>query len=112
MQRKITEIIPKISQYEDIEYSPAYLCPLCNRSGFYYFDWPNPPDPPYLIGWCDTNIGFQIICQCSRDFTKFRFHGTSQRQYATIEEFEEKLLSFAKRSANWKEIKEKLEDES
>lgn len=108
MPKKITDIIPKFSQYEDIEYSPAYLCPQCNRSGFYYFDWPNPPDPPYLIGWADTNLGFQIICECSRDFTKFRFHGTRMRNFATIEEFQEALLSFAKRSKNWSEIEEKL----
>ena len=32
MEKKVIDIIPKISQWEDIEYAPEFVCPECNGS--------------------------------------------------------------------------------
>lgn len=72
--KTLTEILPKFSQYEDIEYAADFLCPLCNLSGVASFSLGI--SKPELVGWCDTPFGYMVILQCPHCFTKYRFHGS------------------------------------
>lgn len=72
--KTLTEILPKFSQYEDIEYAGDFICPECQQSGM-------PADvldiiKPELVGWCDTPFGYMAVLQCPHCFTKYRFHGS------------------------------------
>ena len=72
---KVTDVIPKFSQYEGISYAGDFNCPQCDKSGFFDFQWEN-REKPNLIGWCETNIGYMAIFECPICFEKFRFHCT------------------------------------
>ena len=69
-----TEILPRFSQYEDIEYAGDFVCPECQKSGITSGNLGI--DKPQLVGWCDTPIGYMVVMQCPHCFTKFRFHGS------------------------------------
>ena len=68
MEKKVIDIIPKISQWEDIEYAPEFVCPECNGSGVRH------GEKPLLVGWCETYNGFMAIFECPVCHTKYRFH--------------------------------------
>ena len=109
--RRLVDVLDKYPQYEDIKYSPAYNCPNCMNSSFYYWDdHPYQRPAPILLGWTDTPIGFQVVAQCPFCFTKFRFHGTAMRTEATLDQFNECLLKYAKKSKNWKDISKMIEE--
>lgn len=68
-----TEILPKIPEYRDIEYSADFICPECEKSGVGIAG--ENRLKPSLIGWCDTPYGYMVILECPSCFTKYRFHG-------------------------------------
>ena len=106
----LTEVLPKIPQYESIPYARDFICPHCDKSGF--FDgYGEPRIKPNVIGWCDTNIGYMIVFECPCCFKKYRFHCTIGTYIADINEFDMYLYYKAKECGNWEEIKCKLKDE-
>lgn len=103
----LTEVLPKIPQYESIPYTRDFVCPHCDKSGF--FDgYGEPRIKPNVIGWCDTNIGYMIVFECPCCFKKYRFHGTVGTWNADIDEFEYYFRFHASQCANWKEVELKL----
>ena len=73
MRKKLTDIIPKIPQYDGIEYAGDFNCPHCDKSGFYEF-YGEERQRPNIVGWCETNIGYMGIFECPHCFTKYRYH--------------------------------------
>lgn len=101
--KKLTDILPKITQWEAIPYVADLMCKDCEMSGF--------SEPgirkPNLVGWCETDYGFQAVFECTECGSKYRFHGG--RACDELDEFDLKLgLHFAKQCENWKEIKRQL----
>ena len=84
-----------------------YCCPECNGSGIEVFG----KEKPKLVGWADTEWGFQMIVECPCCFTKYRFHGSSgwddQRD---LDRFETALRCYLLGNyfSNAKEIKSKV----
>lgn len=72
--KELTEILPKFSQYEDIEYAGDFLCPECENSGI-ASDCLRITKPD-IVGWCDTPFGYMVVMQCPICYTKYRFHGS------------------------------------
>lgn len=80
MEKLFIDILPKISNWDSITYSPDLNCPECGQSGL--FDCIDPSvENPYLIGWCETNNGYMIVLECSKCFKKFRIHGHAQDRF-------------------------------
>lgn len=106
---KVVDILPKFPQYEDFPYAGDLECPECGKSGFFDYDWAKTKhSKPNLIGWCETNIGYMAVFECPECGQKFRFHCTIGTWTADIDEFDYYLYTYAKRSANFEEIKKKL----
>lgn len=100
MEKKITEILPKIVQWESIYYAPDYICPKCGKSGH----------PRYinkkakLIGWCETNNGFMAVFECTECFEKFMYHPQLNR--FELKDFDDSLKDYIE--ANYFENSEEL----
>jgi len=83
---RITDILPKIPDYESIPYAIDYTCQHCGLSGT---DMEATAFRPDLVGWCDTPSGYMAVFECPRCFEKFRFHPHFERHDFDI--FNEKL---------------------
>lgn len=100
---RIIDVLPKIVQWESIPYANDLCCQDCGTTGFRGIG----SIYPKLVGWCETNYGFQAVFECPYCGSKFRFHGGDPCD--DIDDFDLKLgLHFAKRCENWKEIRQKL----
>lgn len=71
--KKITDILKKYTQYEDIPYSPEFVCVECGKSGIDTSDNPRVVKPK-LVGWCDTYNGLMAVFECPECHSLFRFH--------------------------------------
>lgn len=76
MSKPYTEILPKLDAAQAIEVKD-YECPECHESAVGDVGSLKPKEKPALVGWCDTDWGFQMIVECPKCFTKYRFHGTA-----------------------------------
>lgn len=76
MSKRYTEILPKMDASQAIEVKD-YTCPECGESAIDDIGSLKPKEKPALVGWCDTDWGLQMIVECPRCFTKYRFHGTA-----------------------------------
>ena len=98
MGKRLTNILPKISQYEGIHYAGDLNCPHCDKSGF--FDgYGETRVKPNVIGWCDTDIGYMAVFECPVCFEKFRFHCTIGTWIADMEDCVN--FSFLTSSRHW-----------
>lgn len=102
---KVTEILRKFLQYEDFHYANDLNCPYCDKSGFFPS---GQKEKPIIIGWCETNIGYMGVFECPVCGQKFRFHCTVSTWNADLREFDHYLYFYAKRCANFEEIKKRL----
>ena len=102
---KVVDILDKYPQYEDIPYARDFICPNCEKSGFYPVGTLHKPN---LIGWCETNIGYMGVFECPLCGQKFRLHCTIGTWTADIDEFDHYLYYYAEKCANFDEIKNKL----
>lgn len=93
----IEKLIPKITQYEEIQYVGFYhLCPQCRRSGTkvglgslpYQDDFWSKPN---LIGFCETESGLMIVLECPECFCRYRHH-IYQSDRFNLDKFKEKLF--------------------
>ena len=108
MGKKLTDILPKISQWENIPYVGDFSCPHCDKSGFYNF-YGETRETPNVVGWCETPIGYMGVFECPICFEKYRFHCTIG-QTTDIDKFDSYLYYKAKECKNWEEINSKLKD--
>lgn len=108
---ELTDILPKIPQYEDIPYAADFECPECGKSGFLDYNWGEKHEKPILVGWCETNIGLMGVFECPICHSRFRFHSTIGTWIAPMDEFNYYLYLKARNCANWDELKKKLGDE-
>ena len=108
---ELTDILPKIPQYEDIPYAADLECVECGKSGFFDYNWGEKHEKPILVGWCETNIGLMGVFECPLCHSRFRFHSTIGTWIAPMDEFNYYLYLKARNCANWEELKEKLGDE-
>lgn len=76
MSKRYTEILPKMDASQAIEVK-HYTCPECGESAIDDVGSLKPKEKPALVGWCDTDWGLQMIVECPKCFTKYRFHGTA-----------------------------------
>lgn len=110
MDKRLTDILPKISQWESIPYAGDFNCPHCDKSGFYDLYGIEEREKPILVGWCETNIGYMGIFECPICFEKYRFHCTIGTWIADVEEFDTYLYYKARECQNWNEIKQRLKE--
>lgn len=111
MGNRLIDILPKIPQYEDIPYAADLVCPECDKSGFFDYNYGNKHVKPKIIGWCETNIGYMAVFECPECGQKYRFHCTIGTWIANIDEFEYYLYIYAQKCNNWNEIKKQLKDD-
>ena len=109
MSKRLIDVIPKIPQYEDIPYAADFECPECGKSGFFDYNWGPNHEKPNLIGWCETNIGKMGVFECPFCGQKFRFHCTIGTWKADEDEFDYYLFTYAKKCANWSELRDKMQ---
>ena len=107
MGKRLTDILPKISQWESIPYAGDFNCPHCDKSGFYDF-YGETREKPNVVGWCETPIGYMGVFECPICFEKYRFHCTIGTWVADIDEFNSYLYYKAMECKNWEEIKSKM----
>jgi len=112
MKNRIVDILPKIPQYENIPYAADFNCPECDKSGFFDVDWLTKRERPNMIGWTETNIGYMAVFECPLCGQKFRFHCTIGTWIADIDEFDYYLYIYARKCANWEDIKKELNEEA
>lgn len=110
MSKRLIDILPKIPQYEDIPYAGDFVCPECDKSGFFDYDWDRVHRvKPNLVGWTETNIGKMGVFECPVCGSKYRFHCTIGTWMADEDEFEYYLFFKAKRCSNWPELRDKMQ---
>ena len=73
MEARVIDIIPKIAQWESIEYAPDFVCPECGKSGLQGAVNGN-IEKPNLVGWCETNNGYMAVFECPLCGKKYRWH--------------------------------------
>ena len=100
--KKLIDILPKISQWESIKYSPDLDC----KNGCSGFVGSN--TRPNLIGWCDTPNGYQIVFECPVCFSKFRFHGSGSSNKFDITTLEHAMQRYLYSCLNKDELLKKL----
>lgn len=73
---KVIDIIPKIPQWDAIEYAPDFICPCCQKSAIQGKDanFDITLDKPNLVGWCESPAGIMAVFECPCCHNKFRFH--------------------------------------
>ena len=104
--KNLTDILPKITQWQAIPYANDLMCQECGTSGFGESGAPK----PNLVGWAETNYGFQAVFECPYCGSKFRFHGGDPCD--DLETFDLKLgILLAKRCENWSELLKKIKEE-
>lgn len=109
MGKKLVDVLPKISQWESIEYAGDFNCHHCDKSGFYDL-YGEERMKPNIVGWCETHIGYMGIFECPVCFEKYRFHCTIGTWIADIDEFDTYLYYKARECQNWIEIKQLLNE--
>ena len=72
MGKRLTDILPKISQWEGIEYAGDFNCPYCDKSGFYDL-YGEERMKPNMVGWCETHIGYMGVFECPVCFENIDF---------------------------------------
>ena len=60
MGKKLTDILPKISQWESIPYAGDLNCPNCDKSGFYNFYGESREKPNVVDIWVYLNVLFAL----------------------------------------------------
>lgn len=84
MKEEIVQMLKEIKefpQYDTITYTKDFVCPDCGGSGDGYHHVPGDgyvrlPDATF-IGWCSTTHGYMMVFECSKCFTKFRYHNST-----------------------------------
>ena len=73
---KVFDILPKVVQWESIEYAPDFICPECGKSAIKGNNLYMQPvlEKPDLVGWCETNNGYMAVFECPCCHSKYRFH--------------------------------------
>jgi hypothetical protein len=73
---KVFDILPKVVQWESIEYAPDFICPECGKSAIKGKNLYMQPvlEKPDLVGWCETNNGYMAVFECPCCHSKYRFH--------------------------------------
>lgn len=98
--KRITDILPKIIQWETIPYSAGLNC-KCGRCDLAYAAWDK--EGRYIkaniIGWCETSWGLMAVFECPECHYKFRCH-TSTGSKFDMDEFEQGLRNFCEASTN------------
>ena len=101
--KRLVDILPKIVEWRAIPYANDLMCQDCGKSGFLCPTgrYPN------LVGWCETNYGYQAVFECTECGSKFRFHGGDPVD--ELDEFDTALyFTFADKCENFEELREKL----
>lgn len=109
MSKRLIDILPKISQWESIEYAGDLNCPHCDKSGFCDL-YGEERVKPNIVGWCETHIGYMGIFECPVCFEKYRFHCTIGTWIADVDEFDIYLYYKARECQNWNEINQQLKE--
>lgn len=105
-EKRFIDIIPKITQWEGIEYVRDYQCPNGCSS---ICDTVTKPD---LVGWCETPQGFMMVFECPICFTRFRCHCNSGDKF-DLDRFDYTLYQYVFSSSyvrNAKEIYARFEN--
>lgn len=100
----VTEVIPKIIQWESVEYAPDFVCQKCGGSGHPL----HAENKVSLVGWCDTPNGIMVVFECSKCFERFRYHPQIDR--FSMKDFDETVKDYIEVGyyANSEELAEKL----
>lgn len=70
---KHTYELPKIAQYEDIEYAACLCCPDCSEGMLY--NWSEEMKTDKVLGFCENKFGeYEIVLECKHCHKKYRFH--------------------------------------
>lgn len=69
---KHTYRLPKLAQYEGIEYSGELCCPECY--GKREYSWLSEMDTDEVVGYVEVNGELQIVKRCKYCGTLYRFH--------------------------------------
>lgn len=79
--KRIHEVLEKFPDYRIIPYAPDLVC----QEGDMAFG-----EKGRLVGYCETNIGHMLVCECPRCSKKYRFHASGHWD-DTLEEFDDAL---------------------
>ena len=105
---RLVDVLPKIAEWQAIPYSRDLMCYECGKTGFDCGR--NEYRKPNLVGWCETNYGYQAVFECTECGSKFRFHAGDP--ISTLEEFDTALyFTFAVNCGNFNEIKKMLKED-
>lgn len=107
MDKRLIEVLPKVTQYKSILYTKSFNCPHCDKSGF-FDSYGKEKERPILIGWCETDIGYMGVFECPCCFEKYRFHCTIGTLNADIDEFDMYLYYKARQCKNWEDVKHRM----
>lgn len=88
-ERHILTILPKISQWESIPYAPDLTCQECGKM-HRYITLSNDSPKARIIGWCETDYGYQLVFECPHCFSKFRYH--PQDKKFDIDDFVDRIM--------------------
>ena len=103
--KKLIDILPKVAQWDSIPYASDLVCQNCEKSGFDGLGCRK----PNLVGWAETNYGFQAIFECTECGSKFRFHGGDPCD--DIDTFDLKMgIHFAMQCENWEELRKQINE--
>lgn len=109
MAKSITDVLPKIEQWESIPYAPDFCCQECGKSGITIRSW-EPKDKMIAVGWCECNIGLMLVYECPYCHSRFRFHSTLD-WHTDYEDFDFQSHHYRLRYCeNGDEIKKQLEE--
>lgn len=86
-ERYILKIIPYIAQWESIPYAPDYMCQECGKPHDYVL---NGNLPAKIVGWCESDYGYQLVFECPYCFSKFRYH--PQVNKFDIDDFVDRIM--------------------
>ena len=111
--KTITEVLPKIVQWQSIPYSAGLNC-KCGKCDLAYvcFDHSNKYIKAIAVGWCDTDYGFMGVFECPECHSKFRCHCGNHDKF-DLSDFEEGFRNFLLASTeNGPDIIDELEEEN
>lgn len=65
--------LPKLPQYEDIEYASCLCCPDCQSRNDY--NWMDEMHTDRVVGFIENKLGeYEIVLECKFCHKKYRFH--------------------------------------
>lgn len=88
MSDLLKQMLPmKVSNWESIPYSEGLCCPNpeCDNDSWY-------DEARNILGWCETPSGFMHVCECSKCFTKYRYHGVTGSDKFDFDKFARQFL--------------------